>query len=116
MEPFWKEFSLSRSYGSAAVKNIVGFFPLGFCFYPCLLLYRFRRPVLFTVILGALTSLTIEVLQAYLPTRDSGMTDIFTNTLGAWIGVIAFRALGRNFMEKLLSGRQKLTTSILWQR
>jgi hypothetical protein len=93
LEPFWKEFSMSRSYWGAAVKNIVGFVPLGFCFCACFSAHRVRRAALATVILGTLVSLTIEVLQAYLPTRDSGMTDLFTNTLGTYIGVIACRAV-----------------------
>jgi VanZ family protein len=93
LEPFWKEFSMSRSYWAAAVKNIVGFLPFGFCFCACLSEHKVRRPDSATVIVGALVSLTIEVLQAYLPTRDSGMTDIFTNTLGTYLGVTAYRAL-----------------------
>ena len=32
LEPFWREFSTSRSYWDAAFKNVVGFIPLGFCF------------------------------------------------------------------------------------
>lgn len=93
LEPFWKEFNFSRSYWESVAKNIVGFLPFGFCFYPCLLLRKIRRPAVATVILGFLVSLTIEILQAYLPTRDSGTTDLFTNTLGTWMGVVAFRSL-----------------------
>jgi hypothetical protein len=91
LEPFWKEFSMSRSYWSAAYKNIVGFVPFGFCFCACFSARRVRRTALATVILGCLVSLTIEILQAYLPTRDSGTTDLFTNTLGTYIGVAAYR-------------------------
>ena len=93
LEPFWKEFSMSRSYWGAALKNIVGFIPLGFCFCARLVVARrVKRAALTAVLLGALVSLTIEVLQAYLPTRDSGMTDIITNTLGTWVGVLCFRS------------------------
>jgi CelD/BcsL family acetyltransferase involved in cellulose biosynthesis len=90
LEPFWQEFSFSRSYGSAALKNIVAFIPLGFCFYACLTAFQVKRAGLVTVILGTTVSVIIEVLQAYLPTRDSGTTDIFTNTLGTWIGVASY--------------------------
>ena len=36
LEPFWTEFEMSLSYWEAALKNIVGFIPLGFWFYACL--------------------------------------------------------------------------------
>ena len=93
LEPFWKEFNLSRSYWESAVKNIVGFIPFGFCFCACLSAHKTRRTALVTVILGTLTSLAIEILQAYLPTRDSGTTDLFTNTLGTYLGVVACRTV-----------------------
>ena len=93
LEPFWREFSMSRSYWSAAAKNVIGFVPFGFCFYACLLAHKARRPGSCAVVMGFLVSLTIEVLQAYLPTRDSGTTDIFTNTLGTYSGIWVYRAL-----------------------
>jgi len=92
LEPFWREFSMSRDYWSAALKNVVGFVPLGLSFYASLsVVRRVKRAALLTILLGTLVSITIEVLQADLPTRDSGMTDIFTNTLGTWAGVVLFR-------------------------
>jgi hypothetical protein len=90
LEPFWAEFSLTRSYGKAALKNIVGFVPFGFCFYAYLATFQLKRPASVTVAVGATISLAIELLQAYLPTRDSGTTDIITNTLGTGIGVALY--------------------------
>lgn len=94
LEPFWTEFSMTRSYWGAALKNIVGFIPVGFCFYAYLssVLPR-KRAVLFTVALGTAISLTIEILQAFLPTRESGTTDLITNTLGTVMGVVSYRLL-----------------------
>jgi VanZ family protein len=92
LEPFWSEFEMTHSYWGAAVKNIVGFMPFGFCFYAWLAtLFPSRRATLLTVLLGALVSITIEISQAFLPMRDSGTTDILTNTLGTWIGIAACR-------------------------
>jgi VanZ family protein len=92
LEPIWSEFSMSRSYWTAVLKNIVGFIPFGVCFYAYLLTgLSVKRASLVTVALGTACSLTIEVLQAFLPTRDSGTTDIITNTLGTWIGVAAYK-------------------------
>ncbi len=95
MEPLWKEFSMSRSYWSAVLKNIVGFIPLGFCFYAYASALQIKRATLLTVFLGGVVSVTIEILQAYLPTRDSGMTDIITNTLGTWGGVLLYQRVSR---------------------
>jgi hypothetical protein len=91
LEPIWKEFELSRSYGSAALKNVIGFVPLGLCFYIFMVVRQRKRPVFTTIIAGFLVSLMIEVLQIFLPTRDSGTTDLVTNTLGTWLGVLGCR-------------------------
>jgi glycopeptide antibiotics resistance protein len=92
---------MSREYLSAVMKNIVGFVPLGFCFYPFLWLRQGRGTMLLTIVAGTVVSLTIEILQAFLPTRDSGMTDVFTNTMGTWIGALLYRrvyaGLGKRF-------------------
>jgi VanZ family protein len=92
LTPPWNEYSPDWSYYKYILINIIGFVPLGFFF--CAYFSRVRnygRAGLTTVLIGAATSFTIEVLQAYIPTRQSGMTDVITNTLGTGIGVWLFR-------------------------
>jgi hypothetical protein len=91
LEPPWDEFDPSWSYCKNVLINIGGFVPLGFFF--CAYFTSMRgldRPVLATIVLGGVVSFTIEVLQAFLPTRDSGLTDIITNTLGTGIGAMLY--------------------------
>ncbi len=100
MEPFWQEFNMSRDYWRAVLKNIVGFVPLGFCFYFYLSARQDKWAILSTIVVGAIVSLTIEILQAFLPTRDSGMTDVITNTLGTGIGVLLYRRVHTVLVER----------------
>ena len=96
----WNEFYPNLAYLREVLINIAGFIPFGFFF--CMLFSSgqpSQKTAVATIILGGLFSLTIEVLQVYIPMRDSGTTDIFTNTFGTVLGVILY---GGGTLEVLL--------------
>jgi hypothetical protein len=85
----WEEIYPGWGYWKYAAINVVGFVPFGFFFRAYLSAARKTKAgIMSSVILGFAVSLTIEVLQGFLPTRESGTTDILTNTLGAALGAI----------------------------
>ncbi len=87
LERPWSEFHPGWRYWVNVGINIAGFIPFGFFF--CAYFsaaQESRRALVRTIALGFAVSLTIEVLQAFLPTRDSGMTDLMTNTFGTALG------------------------------
>ena len=101
LERPWEEFDPSWSYCKDVLINIGGFIPLGFFFCAYFsMVWRPARPVLATIVVGAIVSLVIEILQSFLPTRDSGITDIITNTLGTAIGAALYN---REQMQSLLA-------------
>lgn len=82
---------LQRSDISDAAINVLGFIPFGLLvslyFSQAMRLPRLQAIVSATVI-GGMTSLLIEFLQAYLPTRDSSYLDLINNVLGTVLGAI----------------------------
>jgi VanZ family protein len=84
-----EEFEKTWEYVDDVARNIVGFMPLGFLL--CGWLQQKRslpKAILVATILGGLLSLTVEVLQYWVPPRASGMTDIITNTTGTLLGAL----------------------------
>jgi VanZ family protein len=87
LRPFWKDNYLSVASLRDISVNIWGFAPLGFLLNAVLWRFKSRRRSFRTsVLLGALLSLIIEVLQYFLPMRVSDSMDVLTNTLGTMIG------------------------------
>jgi glycopeptide antibiotics resistance protein len=48
---------------------------------------------------GAATCYTVELLQYFIPSRDSGWDDVFSNTLGSVVGFILFEVCGAPILE-----------------
>jgi VanZ family protein len=88
----WKEFSPTWDYVNDLLRNIIGFVPLGFALCGYLSLAgKARHAVLITILCGFLTSLSVEISQAYIPQRESGLTDVITNSTGSAIGAYLLR-------------------------
>ncbi len=91
--PPWKDFRLSPAYLKDAFINLTGFIPLGFFFAAFLLkatsLAR-GRAYFMTFLLGVGISLVIELLQAYMPRRDSSLGDLIFNVAGTVLGIAIF--------------------------
>jgi VanZ family protein len=91
LEAPWKEYEPRWSYWEDVLINVGGFIPFGFVFMAYFMASgQVRRPALKAILIGTLVSLAIEILQAFLPTRDSGCTDVVTNTFGTGLGVMLY--------------------------
>ena len=80
---------LTPSDWEDAAVNILGFIPFGFlvaAYFQEVAQYTRSRAVLTTILLGGVTSLAIELLQVYLPTRDSSLLDLINNCIGSGLG------------------------------
>lgn len=63
----------------------------------------FLKAFLWSLILGALLSYGVEFLQLYIPQRDSGWEDVFSNTTGSVAGFALFALRGMPVLEALSS-------------
>jgi len=97
----WQHYHPTWSYWADAAINVAGFITFGFSIFGYFSSVRtIRNSAAITIALGLITSLTIEVSQAFLPTRDSGVNDLITNTIGTAIGVMLYRS---SWLQTLVS-------------
>jgi glycopeptide antibiotics resistance protein len=104
------DYRANWHYWQDIAVNIVGFIPLGFLVATYFSEVRtIKHPAATTIVVGLLTSFTIESLQFFLPTRSSGSTDLITNTLGTAIGVMFRRSW---IAQSLLAKARQLSMSM----
>ena len=86
----WDDFRFDKSYASDVVINLVGFIPLGLFFSAFLWSIggsARRHRFIICVLVGGSISLFFELVQVYIPTRSSQMSDLITNILGTMLGI-----------------------------
>ncbi|MBN1496874.1 MAG: VanZ family protein [Spirochaetes bacterium] len=100
-------FTRTHHFCPDLVLNVIGFIPLGF-FLLALLVSLFGKSnnqlVIITIICGSAISLTIELIQAFMPLRSSDLMDLFSNTVGTIIGVVLFRVIYCKYCKKIKGG------------
>ena len=124
--PFLLVSGLKSSGRLAAFLNMLLFVPFGFG-----LSQKLREKgksetaiLLLTTAAGAFFSYCIEFAQIYIPTRDSGWEDIFTNSTGAAVGYFTYALVGKpvlnsvseieNRFEQFLTMRRVLWLVLLY--
>jgi hypothetical protein len=84
----WKRWG----YWQDVAVNIAGFLPFGFVWAAYFSRVRpMERSTIIVILSGALLSFMIEGLQRFLPTRDSSMDDLISNTIGTAAGALIYR-------------------------
>lgn len=101
-----------------AISNILLFLPIGF-------FYRLSTRKRGALLIGTIISISIELLQIFIPARTPSIVDILTNAVGAGIGAafndfissriaISKGTVGRLRLETPLMGLVYLLTALLW--
>lgn len=91
LNPPWKECDAIFCHITDILLNIAGFIPFGFFFYAYLwkvIRLSNRSSLLIAIFSGLGISLTIELLQVFLPTRSSSLTDLTCNISGTVTGTL----------------------------
>jgi glycopeptide antibiotics resistance protein len=81
--------------------NVLLFVPFGFglCAQACKRGVGKLAGLLIVLAVGAATCYTVELLQLFIPSRDSGWDDVRSNSLGAVVGFFLFQCCGATVLE-----------------
>jgi len=98
--------------------NVMLFMPFGFGFAEKLRERGKSRLVAlgFTFAAGAVLSYAVELLQIYIPQRDSGWEDVLTNSFGAVFGGMLFDRCGGTTLRLLSSAEHELRAWLTFRR
>lgn len=100
----WRHYHPRWRHWEDVGINIVGHIPLGFFVVYFSTVHATGHATAVAILVRFFTRLTIEWLQAYLPTQGSGMNDLITNTLGSVFGVLLYPScLLQNHMRQLFA-------------
>jgi hypothetical protein len=97
----WDDFQWNRSYFLDVVINLFGFMPIGF-FMSLFLseisgIHGRKKNLFITIAICFILSLCIELVQVYIPTRSSQLSDLFLNTIGGMLGGLLVIMTMRHF-------------------
>jgi len=98
LAPPWIDFRLDSGFISDALVNFTGFIPFGFILFATLLKFGpaiEKHAFLVTIALCFSVSLSLEIAQAWMPSRSSSMLDLILNTLGGLAGTTLCRFFRR---------------------
>ncbi len=110
--PFRLGTALKRDRFIDFLLNVLLFVPFGFGVSAVLRKRGVHRAITAVLALfaGALLSYTVEVLQFYIPTRNSGWDDIISNSSGAVLGFLILNWFGTALLAPIARWEQKLDT------
>lgn len=116
--PFLLGKSLKTAGFYDAFLNVLLFTPFGFGLAEKLRERGKSRLFAFVaaLIVGACFSYTIEFLQTYIPGRDSGWEDVFTNSSGAVVGCLLFYVFSATVLPILGACQRALGTRLSGRR
>ena len=101
--PFLLQSSVKRVMYLDFLLNVLLFVPFGFGVSAQVCKRGGSRwaSILLALLAGAGVSYTVEVLQFYIPARDSGWEDVISNTMGSVAGFLLFELCSVAILEKM---------------